>query len=472
MNICSSFTYTILSEVHIQHFQRFLKPEQCLSDEAALADYSHDWTEDLHFMPAIVLKPESTGEVSAILRYCHAQGLPVTPMGARTGLSGGALPVYGGVALAMERMNKILDIDTRSLQITVQPGVITQHIDEALEPLGLYYPPDPSSKGSCMIGGNIAENAGGAHAVKYGITKDYVLALEAVLPDGAVIRTGAKVLKNSTGYNLTQLLVGSEGTLAVVTEATLKVIPRPTRRALMLAPFASAEDACHAVSAIFRAGITPSTLEFMEVDAIRFGQAYLGIDSYQTDGVGGHLLIEVDGHDPDVLLAQCEGIASVLEEHRVLDIQFADTAEQQAQLWRLRRCLGEAVKGNTIYKEEDTVVPRAELAKLLRKVKEVSARYGFQSVCYGHAGDGNLHVNIIKGDLSTQAWEEELPRAIEEIFAYTVSLGGTLSGEHGIGYVQRRYMPLAFGQAELDLLRAIKQVFDPKGILNPGKIFP
>jgi glycolate oxidase len=308
--------------------------------------------------------------------------------------------------------------------------------------------------------------------VKYGITNAYVLALEAVLPSGEVIHTGARVLKNSTGYNLTQLLTGSEGTLAVITQITLRLVPKPKLARTMLAPFAKAEDACLAVSAVFRAGLTPATLEFMEADAIVFGQKYLNINRYSVDGIEGHLLIEFDGNDNAALLADCETCLTVLEDHHAGEVLFAEGAEQQAELWRIRRCLGEAVKGTTIYKEEDTVVPRAELARLLAFVKEVGREFGFYSVCYGHAGDGNLHVNILKGELSDHAWEHELPKAIRRIFEFVVSLGGTLSGEHGIGWVQRGYLDVRFSPTELALLRGIKQVFDPKGILNPGKILP
>jgi glycolate oxidase len=459
-----------LEPVDVQCFERLLGAEWVRTDSQTLEDFSHDWTEDLRFPPEVVLMPGNTEEVSGILAYCNTHRIPVTPVGARTGLSGGMLPVHGGVALSMARFNRIVDLDTRNLQITVEPGVITQHIQEAAEAVGLMYPPDPSSKGSCFIGGNIAENSGGAHAVKYGITRDYVLALQAVLPSGEVIETGARVLKNSTGYNLTQLLVGSEGTLAVITRITLKLLPKPRLAYTLLAPFADPQAACDAVSAIFRAGLTPAALEFMEKDAIVFGQAFLGINTYATEGVGAHLLIEVDGNSAEQVMADCEAITAVLETYGVQEIYFADDAEKQKELWRLRRCIGEAVKGNTIYKEEDTVVPRAELARLLTFVKELSAEYGFQSVCYGHAGDGNLHVNIIKNDLSDTAWNQTLPLAIRRLFEFVVSLGGTLSGEHGIGHVQRQYMDIAFSPVELQLMRSIKQVFDPNGILNPDKI--
>ncbi len=441
------------------------------TDKETINDYSHDWTEDLRFPPAVVVKPTTSDEVAAVIRLCNEFRVPVTPVGARTGLSGGMLPVYGGVALGLEKMNRILELDERNLQITVEAGVVTENIQKAAESVGLMYPPDPSSKGSCTIGGNLAECAGGAHAVKYGITRDYVLALKAVTGEGKIIHTGAKVLKNSTGYSLTHLLVGSEGTLAVVTEATLKLVPKPKYDSVMLVAFADAEQACDCVSAIFRAKIVPSALEFIERDAIDFGQKHLGINAYNLEGVGAHLLVEIDGNDPQTIMRECEAVAEVVENHGAKEILFADDDEKKKQLWRLRRCLGEAVKGKTIYKEEDTVVPRAELAKLLRFVKQTGKEYGFQSVCYGHAGDGNLHVNIIKNDISDRDWQEKIPLAVRKIFEYVRTLGGTISGEHGIGWVQRRYMDVAFSPDEMALMRGLKNVFDPNNVLNPGKIF-
>jgi len=464
-------TYNVVDASLLDAIRQVVGPDFVSTDAEKLADFAHDWTEDLRFMPEVVVSPASTEEVAAVLRICNDAHVPVTPAGARTGLSGGVLPVYGGVSLCLARLNKILHVDERNLQVTVQTGVITQQIQDAAAAVGLMYPPDPSSKGSCTIGGNLAESSGGAHAVKYGITRDYVLALKAVLPNGEIIHTGAKVLKNSTGYNLTQLLVGSEGTLAVITEAVLKLVPKPQHTALMLAPFTDPENACNAVSAIFRAKIVPAALEFMEKDAIDFAQKFLGIYPYDTTGVGAHLLIEIDGNDMDQIMAECERVAQVLEEHGAGETIFAETAEQQAQLWKLRRCIGEAVKGNTIYKEEDTVVPRAELAKLLKYVKQLGQEYGFYSVCYGHAGDGNLHVNIIKNDMPDDVWDNILPQAIRKLFEFVVAQGGTISGEHGVGYVQRRYLDVRFSPAELALMREIKRVFDPRNILNPGKIF-
>ena len=444
----------------------------CLTEKNSIEDYCHDETEDLNFPPEVVIKPANTNEVSEIMKLASEYNIPVTPCGARTGLSGGALCVYGGIALSMERFNKVIKIDEDNLQVITQSGVITQELQEAVLEKGLYYAPDPSSRGTCFIGGNIAENAGGPRAVKYGVTKDFVLNLEVVLPNGEVIETGANTLKNSTGYNLTQLMVGSEGTLGIVTQATLKLIPCPKHNMLMLVPFTSAEKACEAVASIFKAGITPSAMEFMEREAIQWTMDFTKESPVKLkDNEQAHLLIEVDGKDTEVLFKECEVIASVVEELDCGEIMFAETEAQKDALWFLRRRVGEAVKATSIYKEEDTVVPRYNLPKLLKGVKAIGNKYGFKSICYGHAGDGNLHINIIKGDMTDVAWNNELSKGIRELFELTVALGGTLSGEHGIGYVQKQYMDIAFTKVELGLMKGIKNVFDPKEILNPGKIF-
>ena len=455
------------------YFASFLAPDQILSDADAKKDYGHDETEDYQFEPAIVIKPQSTEEVSQILAYCHAHYIPVYSSGARTGLSGGALPIYGGVMISFERLNRILEIDERNLQATVEPGVINQVFHEACKEKGLFYPPDPSSWGSCTLGGNLALNAGGPKAVKYGVTNAYVLDLEVVLANGDIIRTGAKVLKNSTGYNLTQLLVGSEGTLGLITKVVFKLIPYPKENRLMLIPFASPEKACEAVSAIFQAGIVPSGMEFMERDAIDYTLKYVDeVNLPIGPEVGAHLLVEVDGNYPDQLMEDCVKIADIVASFDASEVLFADSENEKAALWKLRRRVGEAVKSHSIYKEEDTVVPRAELATLLRGVKEIGKRYGFQSVCYGHAGDGNLHVNILKHEMTDPEWEEELPKGIREIFQLVKELGGTISGEHGIGLVQKDYLDIVFSSVEIGLQKQIKKVFDPHEILNPGKLFP
>jgi glycolate oxidase len=440
-------------------------------DQEGIDRYTHDETEDLRYLPELVLKPENAEEISHIMRLCHENRIPVTPRGAGTGLSGGALAVHGGVVLSLERLNAILEIDERNLQATVEPGVITQVFQEAVIARGLFYPPDPSSRGSCQLGGNLSESSGGPRAVKYGVTKDYVLNMEVVLPTGEITWTGANVLKNATGYNLTQLLVGSEGTLGIITKIVFRLIPYPTQNLVLLVPFRKQEEAAAAVSQIFRAGIVPSAMEFMEREAIEWTCRYIGLDMPMAADEQAHLLIELDGNDMDLLYKDAEQVYQVLETFDVGEILVADTEKQKEDLWRLRRNVGHAVKSNSIYKEEDTVVPRAELPALLRGVKEIGQRYNFKSVCYGHAGDGNLHINIVKGDMSDEDWNHKLPEGIREIFRLCVSLGGTISGEHGIGLVQRPYIGIALSEAQLRLMRGIKQLFDPHGILNPGKIF-
>lgn len=461
-----------LTAQHIDAFKKITGELFVLVDEESLNHYAHDETEDLHFLPEVVIKPKTPEEISAILKICNKEKIPVTPRGAGTGLSGGALPHLGGVLLSTERMNSILHIDERNLQVTTEPGVITEVLQNAVKEKKLFYPPDPSSRGSCFIGGNIAENSGGPKAVKYGVVKDYVLNLEIVLPTGEIIWTGANVLKNATGYNLTQLIVGSEGTLGIVTKIVLRLIPLPKHDLLMLVPFNAAENACAAVSAIFRAGYTPSAMEFMERDALVWVSKFLDTTSVQIgDDVQAHLLIEVDGNNTEILLQEMEGIAAIVQEFDCGEILFADDAQQKAELWKMRRRVGEAVKSHSIYKEEDTVVPRAELPVLLKGVKEIGKKYGFHSVCYGHAGDGNLHVNIIKGNLTDEEWNGSLKEGIKEIFVLTKALGGTLSGEHGIGLVQKEYMEIVFDKTQLRLMQEIKKIFDPNNILNPGKIF-
>jgi glycolate oxidase len=457
----------------LSQFNEILGESFVFTDQETRNYYGKDETEDYVFPPSVVLKPATPEEIASILKIANIHKIPVTAIGARTGLSGGALSVHQGIGLSMERFNKILNIDEQNLQVTVEPAVITQVLREAVAEKDLFYPPDPSSLGSCWIGGNVAENAGGARAVKYGVTKDYVLNLEVILANGEIIWTGANTLKNSTGYNLTQLMVGSEGTLGIITKIVMKLIPKNTHTVLMLVPFYNANEACEAVSAIFRAGITPSALEFMERDAIDWTLKFVPDLNVQVkDEIQAHLLIEVDGNYPDILFQEAEKIMEVVEQFKIDEVLFADTEIQKNLLWKMRRSVAEAVKSNSVYKEEDTVVPRYELPKLLFRIKEIGAKYGFKSVCYGHAGDGNLHVNIIKGDMSDENWNTEVTKGIREIFELTVSLKGTLSGEHGIGYVQKNYMDIAFSKTQLQLMKGIKSIFDPNGILNPGKIFP
>ncbi len=456
----------------IEAFRKIAGHAYVFTDAEQLDAYAHDETENLHFPPDIVIKPRTAEEISAIMLICNEHRIPVTPRGAGTGLSGGALAHLGGVLISCERMNTILNIDERNLQVTTEPGVITEVLQNAVKEKGLFYPPDPSSRGSCFIGGNIAENSGGPKAVKYGVVKDYVLNLEMVLPTGEIIWTGANVLKNSTGYNLTQLVVGSEGTLGIVTKIVLKLLPHPKYDLLMLVPFRSLEKAGEAVSAIFRAGFTPSALELVEIDALRIVSSFVdNVSIPVADDIAAHLIIEVDGNHRETLMAEMESISELLEQYDCGEIFFADDEQQKAALWKMRRRVAEAVKlaGYTI--EEDTVVPRAALPALIRGVKELGKQYDFHAVCYGHAGDGNLHIRIKKeGSIYSLNNPAVIP-ALKALFELVKSLGGTISGEHGIGLVQKEYMDILFPLASINLMRGIKKVFDPNTILNSGKIF-
>jgi glycolate oxidase len=441
-----------------------------LADEDAISVYSHDYTEDLRFPPECVVKPASAAEVADVLRLASRERIPVTPCGARTGLSGGSLCIFGGIALSLERMNAVKEIDERNFMAVVEPGVITAVLQEAVERRGLYYPPDPASRGSCTIGGNIAENAGGPHAVKYGVTEDWVRGLEFVLASGEIVRHGGMRLKDVTGYNVVKALIGSEGTLAVVTEATLRLIPKPALRRTLLVPFASLEAAAATVPAVFRARLSPAAIEFMERAAVEAADALLGTRTARGDAEA-FLLLELDGDDARAIDAAYERLGETCLEAGALDVWVADSEAKQEEIWRVRRAMGEAVKRISAYREEDTVVPRARLPELVRAVREVTSRHGVRAICYGHAGDGNIHVNVLKMEMDHARWRELSPRVSREIFERVVALGGTISGEHGIGLVQKSNLPLALSAEAIALHRRLKEAFDPGWILNPGKIF-
>lgn len=455
----------------LDSLQKITGSEHVITDEYNLGVYSKDYTEDFSFPPEVVVKPGNAEEVSEIVKLANRENVPVYPRGGGTGLSGGALAIMGGICLSMERFNKIVKIDTDNFQAVVEPGVITQNFQEECENLGLYYPPDPASRGSCTLGGNLAECAGGPRAAKYGVTKDYVLGIEFISPEGEIINTGAGVLKNVSGYNLTQLVVGSEGTLGIVTKIIFKLVALPKYKKVMLAAYDSLENCTKSVAEIFKAGVTPSALEFMERDAIKAAENMLG-KKFPNSDAEAQLLIECDGNMEAQVDADIETVAEVVERLGAVDMILAEDSNKMAELWALRRCIGEAVKSISSYKEEDTVVPRANIPQLVKGVKEITKKYGITAISYGHAGDGNVHVNILKGTEDNPAWDENLDKAIREIFALTVSLGGMISGEHGIGYSQKEYLGICIGENEMELMKKIKSIMDPNNILNPGKIFP
>jgi glycolate oxidase len=469
--------FTEVSTDIVSQFAAMVGAENVIIDPEKLYHYSHDETEDFSFLPDVVLRPGTAEEISRIMMFCSEHVIPVTPRGGGTGLSGGAIPVQNGVVISMERFNKVLNIDELNLQATVEPGVITAVFQDAVKEKGLFYPPDPASSGSCFIGGNVSENSGGPKAVKYGVTRDYVLNLEVVLPSGDIIWTGANVLKNSTGYNLTQLMCGSEGTLGIITKIVFKLRGLPQKSVLLLVPFVTNAEACSAIAEIFRAGVTPSGMEFFEREAAMKTIDYCEkiyatkVTTPFPENMDAYLLCELDGNDDEILMRDAERVMNVVENFQAGEILFADTAAQKEELWKIRKNISPAVNAYSLTKAEDVVVPRANLPKLIVGIKEIGRQYGFNSVCYGHLGDGNLHLNVMKEQISDEDWNTKIMDGIGEIFKLTVSLGGTLSGEHGVGIAKKPYMPIAMREANLAVMRGIKKAFDPKGILNPGKIF-
>ncbi len=441
--------------------------EKVFSSPEDLFCYSYDGT-FLSVVPGVVVRPASTREVAAILSLASAEGVPVVPRGAGTGLSGGAVPVEGSIVLDLTAMDRILEIDTADMLAVVEPGVVTARLHRAAEEKGLFYPPDPSSSSVSTIGGNIAECAGGPRGLKYGVTRDYVLGLEVVLAGGEVVMCGGRTVKNSSGYDLTGLFVGSEGTLGVVTRAVLRLIPKPEARQTLRADFKAIEQAAEAITAVLGAGVVPSALELMDDVTIRCVENYLHT-GLPLD-VEAILLIEVDG--PEAALAEQAGlIAALCEEHGAVRVRVAQTEEEETELWRARKAVSPAVvqvKPTKI--SEDATVPRSQVPALIRAIKEIARRYRLTIAIFGHAGDGNLHPNLLvdKGDPDEMARAEE---AIKEIFQTALSLGGTLSGEHGVGLLKAPFMELEFGPRGVAAMKKIKESLDPFGILNPGKIF-
>lgn len=456
---------------YITYFIELLGKDLCFYDEKTLIDYSYDHTENLKFLPSIVLKPKTVEQISQIVQYCNQHKIPITPRAGGTGQMGGALPIHAGVIISIEKLNKIIDIDTQNFQATVEAGVINFHLQQALEPLGFLYGPDPSSWGSSFIGGNIATNAGGLRAVKYGVTSASVLNLEVVLPNGDIIWTGANTLKNSTGYNLTQLFIGSEGTLGIVTKAVLKIIPKPKTDITILIPFHNLEDSAKAVTDIFKNGLFPCSLELMERNALEQAMAHLEDNSIPLqENVQAHLLVSFDGESQEELMPLIEKTISVLENYTTEEIYFADNEMDKSRLWQMRRKIAEIVKANGYTIEEDTVVPRAKLPDLIKFVHQLALKNNLKVVCYGHAGDGNLHIRF-NHSLYKNSYNNPVIQAIlYDLFQYIYSLGGTISGEHGIGLIQQPYLPIVFTKANLEIQKNIKNAIDPNNIMNPGKV--
>ena len=434
--------------------------------------YSHDEVAELKSEPEAIVKVRTADEVSAILKLARQENFPVTPRGAGQGLSGGAVPIFGGLVLSLEKMDSILEIDDENLMVTTEPGVITGNLHRAVEDVDLFYPPDPASLDSCSIGGNIAENAGGPRAIKYGVTKDYVYGLEAVLPSGEIISLGGKVVKNVTGYNLIQLLTGSEGTLAVITKILLRLVPQPKRRVDLLVPFSDFKAAARTVSEIIKHKIVPCALEFMEKESVLAAEKLLEkeIPFHEAEA---QLLITIDGNDKKTIEDEYEKVGELCLENGALDVLVADNTQMRDKLWEARRVLIEALQAlspERIMETGDVVVPRKQLPELLDRIRKVAEKYSLRIINFGHSGDGNVHVNIIK-DVPDDVWKEKTPKATEEIYRIAVELGGMVSGEHGIGLTRKKFLSLGLDETQIQLMKQIKKNFDPYNILNPGKIF-
>jgi len=445
-------------------------------DEERLEAYSHDETAERRYasMPEAVVKPASTSEVSKVMAYASARSIPVTPRGAGSGLSGGCVPALGGIVLSLERMNAILEIDLENLMVVAQPGVVTNSINEALKKQGLMFAGYPMSLETCFLGGNVAENAGGGKAVKYGVTSRYVVGLEAVLPSGEVIRLGGKLRKDVTGYDLIHLLVGSEGTLAVITEVTLALLPVPRRRAVLLASFSGAAEAIGAVPRIIReARIVPTSIEYMDRASILASCGYLN-ESIPYGDAGAMLLIEVEGEGPDEVFANYSAIGGVCEAAGAKLVYVADNRTTMERIWNVRRNIAEALKVYSPRQSlEDVVVPTAAIPVFMEGLLALAAEEKVDIPCYGHAGDGNLHATVVKPAAWSEAeWEERLYPILERLYRLANDLGGRISGEHGIGSKRRGFIGINLDATTLALMKGIKAVFDPAGILNPGKIFP
>ena len=458
----------MLSTQIIEELKNIVGRENVATEKQDLLCYSYDATQ-MEFLPDVVLFPANADEVSRVLKVANAQLVPVFPRGAGSGFSGGSLPRGGGIVLVTTRMDKILRIDEDNLIAEVEPGVVTEDFQKAVEKLGLFYPPDPASLKFSTLGGNVAECAGGPRAVKYGVTKDFVMGLELVLPTGEIIRTGGETVKGVVGYDLTKLICGSEGTLGVITGIILRLIPLPEAKKTMLAIFASIDGAATAVSAIIKAKIIPATLEFMDYATLQC------VDRRFNLGIPAEgravLIIEVDG-DRDLIEKQAEFIHGLIKPLGLISFRVAQDAAEAEQLWKVRRLVSPSLREvNPTKYNEDIVVPRSKVPEIIRRIEQIRQRYEIPILNFGHAGDGNIHVNIMI-DREIAGMDEKAHEAIREIFRAALDLGGTMSGEHGIGLTKAPYITMELSPPQIAAMKAIKKALDPNNILNPGKMFP
>ncbi|HQW95367.1 MAG TPA: FAD-binding oxidoreductase [Saprospiraceae bacterium] len=450
-----------------------LRCDQFSLAEGTLNEYAKDETGVYQALPGMLVFPEKKEEISFILESCNKLGIPITPRGAGTGLAGNSVSFPGGVLLVLTKMDQIISLDSENGTVTVQPGCIVDNLKEYVARHGWYYPVDPASSGTSLIGGHVSTNAAGPHSYKYGSTKNFVAGLEVVLADGTLIHTGNVVEKSSTGYNLTQLICGSEGTLGIITEITLRLVRPPSLQNTILISFAALEDGLNTIIALKKSRLNIAAIEWMERSAIDIVALYEGKQEINIEtNCSCHLLIDMESDSVEEMESNILNLGSLMETLPYINILVSDSEQSREKLWRIRKLIGVAVRHHSTYREVDTVVPVNKLIELIHLVKETGIKYNFHSVCYGHAGNGNIHVNILREDLDDYVWNHVLTEGVHAIFEGVIALNGVLSGEHGIGLLNRPFMPLQFTKDEILLMRQIKKAFDPNNILNRDKVIP
>lgn len=461
--------YKKLDAADLSFFQKLCGPKRVVSGSDVNEDYCHDELSSIHRRPEVLVIPASTTEVAEIMRYANKHNLPVTPRGQGTGLVGGAVPLYGGILLDMSGMNKILELDEENLTLTVEPGVLLMDVIKFVEDNNLFYPPDPGEK-SATIGGNINTNAGGMRAVKYGVTRDYVRGLEMVLADGRIIEVGGKVVKNSSGYSMKDIFIGSEGTLGIITKAILKLMPLPRRKLSLLVPFPSLDTAIETVPKIIKSRTIPTAVEFMQREVILASEQFLG-RKFPDKSADAYLLLTFDGNSKEEIDLAYHDVAEICLAQGAIDVLISNTDERNESIWAARGAFLEAIRASTSELDEcDVVVPRKSVADFIRFTHTLQEKHGLRIRSFGHAGDGNLHIYALRDTLDKTTWQTKLKVVFEEMYERARSLGGKVSGEHGIGYAKQAYLRESAGPDQLELMRGIKAVFDPKNILNPGKV--
>jgi glycolate oxidase len=467
--------YNPVTQVIVEQLKEICGKNSVFTDPEKLEPYSHDETpaEQFSHLPEVVVLPVKTQQISQIMKLANKHKIPVTPRGAGSGLSGGAIPVYGGIIVSLEKMNKILEIDTQNMMVTLEPGVITNEVNEKIEELGLFFAGYPMSVETCFIGGNLAENAGGGRAVKYGVTDRYIMGIEMVLPDGEIISLGGKRVKDVTGYNLKQLFIGSEGTLGIITKVIIKLLPLPSAKVDLLVLFKDIKQAIGLVPKIMtETRIIPTSIEFMDQLSVQSSCEYLN-EHLPYQDAGAMLLVEVDGNSQKEVEREAEIIGELCLKHDALEVYVADNYTTQERVWAVRRNIAEAFKVVSPQQSlEDIVVPISVIAEVVEEIQAIAKKYAILIPCYGHAGDGNLHATLVKNpDHSYQKWLEIEHSVLMDLYQLVKEKGGTISGEHGIGSKRKDYLSMVCSETEIKVMKKIKEAIDPNGIMNPGKIF-